>query len=256
MTRTRRVYLLPIAAALLLIGLSAAAAFSNPLHDRFSACRFNLPEALYAGYFTVAGDTADYVQFEGDSLTKGQGSTFGIDLPVLLLPRLIRPIYFRNRGICGLQLAEMKAAAESARPEEFRRPASHRILVEDGGSNDIATGIDGTRLFHEIFLPYVAARRAAGFDSIIAATLIYRDDLTAAKDAQRGIFNKLLRDSAPTYGYQVVDYDRIRQLQKPQSTGFLYDDRHPTTRGYGLMADQLATVLNAILSAQAQIYNP
>jgi hypothetical protein len=163
---------------------------------------------------------------------------------------LAKPIYFRNRGICGLQLAEMRATADSV-PEEFRRVASHRILVEDAGSNDIASGMDGARLFHEIFLPYVASRRTAGFESIIAATLIYRNDLTATADAQRGIFNKLLRDSASTYGYQVADYDRIHQLQPP-SPGFLSDDRHPTTRGYSLMADQLAPVLNAILIRRPQ----
>jgi lysophospholipase L1-like esterase len=93
----------------------------------------------------------------------------------------------------------------------------------------------------------VAARRAEGFE-IIAGTLIYRDDITPATNAERESYNNLLRANASAYGYAVADYDSIPELRKSQSpAGYSSDGTHPTTRGYGLMAAKLAPVVNRIL---------
>jgi hypothetical protein len=235
-------------AALLLLGggLSAASAPpTSPLRERFGNCHSNLPEYLYAAYAAQLGNL-DYLLFDGDSLTKGQGATLGINLTVQLVPLLAKPVSFANIGICGQQLAEMSAKASSG-PLPYHLSASHRILIEDGGSNDLRPGITGARLFHDFFLPYVAVRRAAGFDEIIAGTLIYRDDITPAENAERESYNNLLRANASAYNYAVADYDSIPQLRKPQTPGYTSDGRHPTTRGYGLMAAKLAPVVNRIL---------
>lgn len=231
---------------LLVIGLSAATALpTSPLRGRFDHCHFNLPEYLYAAYAAQLNNP-DYLLFDGDSLTKGQSATLGINLTVQLVPLLVKPVSFANIGICGLQLAEMNARASNV-PLPPHLSAPHRILIEDGGSNDLHIGMTGVRLFHDFFLPYVAARRAAGFE-IIAGTLIYRTDITSAENAERESYNDLVRTGASAYGYVVADYDNIPELRKPQTpAGYSSDGIHPTTRGYGLMAAKLASVVNRIL---------
>jgi lysophospholipase L1-like esterase len=230
---------------LLVIGLSAASASrTSPLRERFGNCHSNLPEYLYAAYAAQLGNL-DYLLFDGDSLIKGAGATLGINLTVQLVPLLVKPVSFANIGICGLQLAEMNVR-DSNVPLPSHLSAPHRILVEDGGSNDLHIGMTGVRLFHDFFLPYVAARRAEGF-GIIAGTLIYRDDIPPATNAERESYNNLLRASASAYSSAVADYDSIPQLRKPQAPGYSSDGTHPTTSGYSLMAAKLAPVVNRIL---------
>jgi hypothetical protein len=234
-----------VALLLLGVGLSAASAPpTSPLRERFGNCHSNLPEYLYAAYAAQQGNL-DYLLFDGDSITKGAGATLGINLTVQLVPLLAKPVFFANIGICGLQLAEMNARASNV-PMPSHLSAPHRVLIEDGGSNDLHTGMTGVRLFNDFFLPYLAARRAEGFE-IIAGTLIYRDDITPATNAERESYNNLLRAGASAYGYAVADYDSIPQLREPQTPGYSSDGRHPSTRGYGLMAAKLAPVVNGML---------
>jgi hypothetical protein len=198
-------------AALLLLGVGlSAATVTAAMRGALGNCHSSLPEYLYAAYASQQGNL-DYLLFDGDSLTKGLGATLGFNLPVQLVPLLAKPVSFANIGICGLQLAEMNARASNV-PLPSHLSAPHRILIEDGGSNDLHIGMTGVRLFHDFFLPYVAARRAEGFE-IIAGTLIYRDDITTATNAERESYNNLLRANASAYGYAVADYDSLPQFR-------------------------------------------
>ena len=139
-------------AALLLLGAGlSAATVTAAMRGALGNCHSSLPEYLYAAYASQQGNL-DYLLFDGDSLTKGLGATLGFNLPVQLVPLLAKPVSFANIGICGLQLAEMNARVSNV-PLPSHLSAPHRILIGDGGSNDLRIGMTGVRLFHDFFCP-------------------------------------------------------------------------------------------------------
>ena len=237
-------------AALLLLGAGlSAATVTAAMRGALGNCHSSLPEYLYAAYASQQGNL-DYLLFDGDSLTKGLGATLGYQFAGSACAAFGEAGFFANIGILRV------AACRDEREGQQRAAAFPFVSTAsdsdwDGGSNDLHIGMTGVRLFHDFFLPYAAARRAEGFE-IIAGTLIYRDDITPASNAERESYNNLLRANASTYGYAVADYDSIPQLRKPQTPGYSSDGKHPMTRAYGLMAAKLAPVVNGILQTGDQ----
>lgn len=182
------------------------------------------------------------ILWDGDSITEGTGSSFLVNNPFQAEPLLKDRVVMRNVGAFGEQLSLMLSNV-SINVTPWFKPGVVNIDVISGGSNDLAASVTGANLYNNSLLPYVVAAKAAGY-TVIVGTVIYRASLTAPQEAERVTYNGLVRSGAVANGYTIADYDGIVQLQNPQVAGYSSDGTHPTTLGYGLMAQVAATAIN------------
>jgi hypothetical protein len=137
-----------------------------------------------------------------------------------------------NRAVAGSSYDERIGWA----PEQtdawlvtLRQPCG--VLIQEGGPADLLadesayTVIDANRR-------YTAARRQAGFDVIIGATVPPSIFYTAAQDAQRRLYNELLRIHWRDIGLDhLVDVATMPELQDPTNTYWYSDGAHFTDAG-------------------------
>ena len=127
-------------------------------------------------------------------------------------------------------------------------------VAEQTGTNDIdnrATGTIvgyGTTIWTTYTLPYIQAMQAAGFSKVIVGTAIARTFAGSAQDkidkeAERIVYNQLIRDNAAANNYVVLDFAGLSEMSVSTNTTYFVDGVHPTRTGYNVMGTYAAPII-------------
>lgn len=115
------------------------------------------------------------------------------------------------------------------------------------GSSDIWDGESGVGLYAE-HVAWAARRRAAGFDKVIACTLVGNQTNTSPQNTERLGFNVLLLADASAAFDDVVDLDATALATWTDGTYYQGDGIHWKAAGAQLAADTIRPVLVAQLA--------
>jgi lysophospholipase L1-like esterase len=187
---------------------------------------------------TQDGFSALYL-FDGDSLTWGSGSTDSAHTYPSQCMALIDQTTFVNSGVPGAGIEELNADAATLVDTLLGQYQENFLLVWIGANDQWSASVFETGL-----LTYWQARRAAGWDQIIAFTVIKRGD-GYANEVQRALMNTWIRANWATYCDALVDVDADTRLQTPTDETYFYTDHvHLNNAGYAVVAGLAAVALS------------
>lgn len=206
-------------------------------------------------YKAGQGFTAKVI-YDGDSITAG----FTTDAYLFGWPRVVNTINGNGAAVynvsvpgstintCYTQRAQITGRYDSS--------YSKNVSVIFAGTNDLdnrASGTIvgyGTTIWTTYTLPYIQAMQAAGFTRVIVGTAIARTWIGSAQDkidkeAERLVYNQLIRDNAAFYGYTLLDFAYLPQMSVSTNTTYFVDGVHPTRLGYNVMGTYAAPIIAA-----------
>jgi lysophospholipase L1-like esterase len=192
------------------------------------------------------------IVFDGDSLTWGGGEAqYPRPYPYQTITSLGGSYTWHNTGVAGRSFAAIIAAA-AAEVDTKIVAGKKNILLVCGGTNDLyPNGTSGTAASVEANVQtYVAARKAAGWNKVLATTLTAMDPVGVDPDceAQRLIYNQWLRDNYATFADGLVDPGGDATIGDVANCGnatFFTDRLHLTTAGFAIWAGLAKTALLA-----------
>lgn len=173
---------------------------------------------------------------EGDSLTYGQGVSFGSDYPNVMLSSLGLNYAGANLGIGATVIGDGSNAADMCRRAPIsvdKWAAENNVLVFWAGTNDVAlSGASAATVLARLWA-YVAARKAAGWKRIVIGTPSYRGagTWTTLSDIRTGILA-----GAQANGVVVADIGGDTNFDSTPNAAYYSDSVHFSTSGYAYAA--------------------
>jgi lysophospholipase L1-like esterase len=184
-----------------------------------------------------------FILFEGDSITFG--ATAQTPYPAAAVDGL--DIYgWDNEAVSGSSLFHLNQRAAVDDAMVLDRGLS--VLFVFIGTNDLypPSGLSPEDFLDDL-KTYVAARRAAGWDKIIVATLL--SNLFAGYNTKRNAANVLIR-ADDTFYDALADFaaDPVMGPDNAYSNATLFLDQiHPTTYGHTLLAPIARAAIESVL---------
>lgn len=181
----------------------------------------------------------------GDSRTAGQDGK--LPYPYQMKDRL--PSYtIASYGIPGDSLAQM-----AARVPGYASIARGAVSVVWGGTNDTTDGLTTASEFYDRLVTLCDLLRDAGARVIVCTEISNTNAAHAAISWDSTVMpalNTLIRDNYATFADGLCDLGAIPELgaanAADNTTWFSADKVHPTTAGYGLVADAVADAVTAL----------
>lgn len=204
----------------------------------------------------------------GNSIVQGTKATLLKNNPRQAEPLLNRPIAIADCGVFGQKAATVHGVISTVYVTAYNPTLAKNIAIVIEPTNDIdgaasgniaapstdgggGGGSIGTNVWNNYTLPDIRTLKAAGF-IVLVPTTINRNwagsatDITQKTAAQLD-WNTLARNNTVAEGYTLVDYQALSQLSNTNDGTYFADGVHPTSTGYGVMANLLASVLNGII---------
>lgn len=205
---------------------------------------------------TMAGDTANrIIAFEGESLTAGNGiiptyaNLYGADQTDQFFGSMVAQSgSFLTVGAGTPNLASRAATLDAILPAK-RNGRVFTLCVQI--SNELLPSANRTaEQYLADLITYLAARRAAGWDRIILATILPRNQTTYASfNAKRDIANPVMRTWVGTHCDAIADF-AADPTMGPQAaaadTSLYYDGVHPTLAGQTIMKEIFRAAYDSI----------
>ena len=203
--------------------------------------------------FGLTPQVQDVFVIAGDSITEGYGATYLQNRPAQTTRLVNKPLAFYNTGFFGDTLVH-QLSIYPACVAPLYNPYSRNNLVEIfAGTNDLTvqSPVDLTgAIIYSSTIAYVAAAHATGF-KVIVGTMLPRPTwaVGSQQDNARLAFNILVRSN--TAGADAIaDYaaDPTMGVQANCSNPVFYAaGPHPTSLGYGYLAQIEAAAVNSLL---------
>lgn len=194
--------------------------------------------------------------YDGDSITAG----FTVGAYGYGWPRVVSTVNGQNAAVynvavpgssmntCNINRAQITGRYDSA--------YAKNVSVIHAGTNDIdnrASGTIvgwGTTVWTTYTLPYIQAMIAAGFTRVIVGTAIARTFAGSAQDkldkeAERLVYNQLIRDNAAPENFTVLDFAGLAGMSVSTNLTYFVDGVHPTRVGYNVMGTYAAPIIAA-----------
>lgn len=207
----------------------------------FSAAERLSFKASVAETFNLYPQVRDLFVLAGDSRTAGQGSTNNVNYPIQILPLSVNSADISNEGVNGQQLQSgnianffMTTGDGTAMISRPHNPKNSWLILWDG-YNDFTGGIAlGT--FTTSLTTYVSMVHALGYK-----IMVVNDPETTAT------WNTMYL--ANSYGADAVCNYQLDPVWGPNSytSQTFISFPHPTTFGYGYVAQDTATCINAYI---------
>ena len=201
--------------------------------------------STFAGNLSVAGRidantyTSIHVSYEGDSIVS-QGNPTWPNYIATYDPHLAKAGNVVNYGQSGDRMVSMVGEyATQAHLNRPTKPTDEGWFFLHGGGNDLVDGTSGATVYGYLQSIWASAR-ADGY-KVVAMTITPRG-FTAPQEAQRQILNNLILSDPTQYDY-VIRPDVL--LNDPSNANYYYDTTHPTVLGAQLIAQLVATTINA-----------
>jgi hypothetical protein len=190
----------------------------------------------------------DVCVVDGNSETEGYQSTLLQNRTRQLIALLDRPCLVANKGFYGDTMAHRATNYATDIAPMYNAAATNNILEIFAGRND-NTGSDTTGAsIYANLTAYIASAHATGWKVLAATMLPYSGD-SANQTAERLAYNALIRANAAGAD-GIIDYaaDPLMGLQATTTNTMYYGDGlHPTSLGYGYLAQIEAAAFNALL---------
>lgn len=200
------------------------------------------------------------VVFDGDSITTGYNTT-GLRSwsHCLMRDGTLSNVHWANVGIPSARLSNASGADDLTANFAGRVTTpyaslghSRRILVIMAGTNDIAIGSASGATTLTRLGTYITNARTAGWNKIVAATMLPRSGV----ESDRATYNTGIRAllTAGTID-GLIDFDvdsRIGAAGANADSAFFGDGTHPTERGQQIMADVARPVIWRMLNDLGQ----
>lgn len=190
------------------------------------------------------------IDFDGNSLTAGQGATAGMDYPSQLIALLttlgITGISWNNFGVGGQTTAAMASDAASQVDTQITSGVQNILFAWEIGNDIYFNGNVSTA--QTAFANYCTARRAAGW-KVIVFTLTPRNqsssfgDSISAYNAKLTSANTWLRANWTSFADGIVDIAADSRMDDYTDSTYFSDGIHYTNAGYGVAAELGQTVL-------------
>ena len=190
------------------------------------------------------------IVFDGDSLTRGQGASVGLDdYPAQVIQTLDCGYAYHNFGVDGQTLVDMQQDAGS-QIDSLINHNSRNILIVWGGTNEFSAvwNFSAEQAYAHL-VTYCTARHAAGWKVIVLTMLPRSDDFISHNvEPERAAFNALIRRHWQEYAVGLADVGAdptIGQFGAQLDSHFFGLDRvHLVPAGYGIVADYVKTQIN------------
>lgn len=194
------------------------------------------------------------IVYEGDSITAGTAQS----AEMYGYPRVVSAINRQSMGVYNLALSgRLMATCYANRANSTaRRDASVAKNFSSifAGTNDLSNRASGTivgygtTVWTSYLLPFIQAMQAGSFDRVFVGTMVARSWAGSAQDiidqeAERLVYNTLIRNNATTYGYTVLDYASLSEMSVSTNTTYFVDGVHPTKLGYSVMGTYAAPII-------------
>jgi lysophospholipase L1-like esterase len=218
-----------------------------------------LTQPLNQAFDILSNPTAQLIEI-GNSITQGTKGTLNFNNLRQTEPNLNRRIAILNQGVFGQTVASQFSILSSFEAQ-YNASLQYNLAVVGEPTNDIGNAASGsivgvgTTSWSSYVLPMIQGMQAAKFTILVPTVLprVWSGSATdiSQREAERLAYNALVRANAGVYGYTVIDYAAIPQLQTPSSTAYFNDGTHPNATGYSFMAIVHAAAINAILDGQS-----
>lgn len=209
----------------------------------------SVKNALYSA-FTIPITKPHALIAMGNSIVEGAASTYTRGYIQRLDQHLTTSTHISNFGVYGQTMAAQHTDRAQYASFYVDSTASQKTMIllaeptNDLESRSSGTILGyGTTLFNDYFIPLAQDMTAAGYEGVIAPTILQRDWIGSAtdiseKETERLIYNQLIRDNAAIYGASVIDFAAIEaSIVRP-------DGIHPDDNGHEQMAILLANHIN------------
>ena len=222
--------------AVLIYGRALSAATEVP------AIRMSLAQS-----FNLAPQIRDVIAIDGDSITEGYGSTFLQNRPRQLAALLSRPALVYDKGYYGTLLATRVTNYAADVAPLYNASATNNLLEIFAGTNDNdGTNTAGTAIYTNL-TSYVTAAHSTGW-KVLVGTMLPRNGWSANQTTEQLAFNVLVRANAAGAD-AVIDYaadPTMGNASNVTNTLYYIDGVHPTTLGYGYLAQIEAASFNSL----------
>lgn len=188
---------------------------------------------------------------DGDSITEG---AFGEQFKnwTRAMHKLLQyPAEIRCFARGGSTYPQQESIVNTWAPIVFDAAQPYNIVISAAGSNDIAGGSTDIETYNDM-ISYVDLVKSYGFEVVVTTVLPRQGFENDSKESYRLSYNQMLRDNYKSLGIlAIVDYELESTMGNPvnATTGIYYaDGTHPTTYGYALLGDYVASIMNPIIA--------
>lgn len=191
-----------------------------------------------------------FIVCDGDSLTRGQGSTSGTGYPTMMQSSLGDTALVVNLGVDSQTLANMISDGVAQIDTPYASALTRKnICVAWGGTNDLYFGASAATTITR-FSDYCSARKTAGL-KVIACTIIDRTPAGGSWTAADALtVNTSIRANYETYADVLCDLAADSRLSDCTNlTYFQADQVHLTDAGYAVVAELVEAAVNTIIAA-------
>lgn len=222
-------------------------------------------------------DNANIV-FDGNSLTKGDGSTVGNDYPSQLMrlsPFATNGATMQNLGVGGQTTLNMLSDAVTQVDALFDSAKSNNILCVWEIRNHLVVNEPTNQYAYDKFVEYCQGRIAKGWYVVIATVLpswdsMYRGDNTVTGyqllDSDRKEINTWLRNNYKDFAHELADLASINgigNLGDNEPSGYVFDPNnrpglsangnyvdgtHCSDTGYGVVAGIMSEAIQRLIA--------
>lgn len=131
-----------------------------------------------------------------------------------------------NQAISGTSYTDRNSTVVS-RVDQFGTRYETLVICDFSGVKDISEGKTPAQIL-ALAEAYADARRVAGFDYILTATVTKNTGYTAGQETTRQQYNNLLRANANNKFDAILDIDSLAHAQNPANTTYFTDGIHPS----------------------------
>lgn len=184
--------------------------------------------------------------YDGDSLTKGWGSSNASSYPYFLSNILDNTWRHINYGLESQTLTTIVANAAANIDILYNVGYTKNVVVVWGGSNDLD---DYQRTAAQVYgdlVTYCNARRSAGF-KVVVLSVIARSTMTEAMNTHRLNYNTSASVNWNTFADGFADVANDSRLSNFNDTTYFYDGIHLTNAGYSIVAGIVKTAVDGIV---------
>lgn len=154
---------------------------------------------------------------------------------------------WNNIGVAGTSWTVLGNTALQ-RTDRWAAKSNFSVLIMCGGTSDILApeSNDGPTVYSDM-VGYGNARRAAGFDYVIATTITPDTAMTGTENTNRVNANALILGDASAAFDVKVDFAGNASLSDASNATYYTDGLHWTTAGAAVAASMMTPVLTTLL---------
>jgi len=194
------------------------------------------------------------IVFDGDSLTEGYMLAPSRSYPAQTMAVLPGWLASENFGISGQTWPDLLTDVTCEVDPLYSAERRLNLVVVWAGANDLAAGYSAREVY-ENARRYCEGRKRRGF-TVVTLTMypLQPRDLDAVYEAQRRVYNALLREHWREFAEALVDVsadERLGDASGAQRAQYFIDVVHLNEKGYGVIADCVADAIRPIIERAA-----